>query len=82
MPAQNDLPLLIRALHEPRAYRHPVESVSLVQTHISWVLLTGAYAYKIKKPVKLHFLDFSTLALRKSACREVLRRYRRLARVV
>ncbi len=79
MPAQNDLPLLIRALHEPRAYRHPVESVSLVQTHISWVLLTGAYAYKIKKPVKLHFLDFSTLALRKTACHEELRLNRRLA---
>lgn len=38
------------------------------ETHISWVILTGKYAFKIKKPVKLSFLDFSTLAKRKTYC--------------
>jgi hypothetical protein len=51
----------------------------LVQTHISWVLLAGDYAWKIKKPVRLGFLDFSTLALRHRYCDEELRVNRRLA---
>ena len=46
---------------------------------MSWVFLTGRYAYKIKKPVKLPFVDFSTLALRRRFCREELRVNRRLA---
>lgn len=55
---------------------HPV---SLVETHISWVLLTERLAYKLKQPVRLPFLDFSTLALRKHFCEEELRLNRRLA---
>jgi aminoglycoside phosphotransferase family enzyme/predicted kinase len=55
---------------------HPV---SLVETHISWVLLTEQLAYKLKKPVQLPFVDFSTLALRKYFCEEELRLNRRLA---
>ena len=51
----------------------------MVETHISWVLLTGSYAYKIKKPVNLGFLDFSTLELRHAACLEELRLNRRCA---
>ena len=51
----------------------------LVETHVSWVFLTGRYAYKLKKPVKLPFVDFSTLALRRRYCREELRVNRRLA---
>ena len=47
---------------------HNTESISLVETHISWVLLAADYAYKIKKPVSLGFLDFSTLQLRKKYC--------------
>lgn len=43
------------------------------ETHISWVILTKAYAFKIKKPVKLSFLDFSTLALRRQLCEKELR---------
>jgi aminoglycoside phosphotransferase family enzyme/predicted kinase len=50
-----------------------------VETHVSWVFLTGRYAYKVKKPVKLPFVDFSTLALRRRYCREELRVNRRLA---
>lgn len=70
---------LITRLHDPEAYPHPVEHVECVETHISWVLLTGKYAYKVKKPVALGFLDFSTLPLRHSACLEELRLNRRFA---
>ena len=73
------LPPLIKALLEARCYAHPAQQVELVETHISWVLLAGEFAYKIKKPVKLSFLDFSTLALRKSSCLEELRLNRRFA---
>lgn len=75
----NGLPPLIRALHSPACYDHPVRDIHMVETHISWVLLTGTYAYKIKKPVNLGFLDFSTLALRRHYCEEELRLNRRLA---
>jgi uncharacterized protein len=51
-----------------------------VETHVSWVFLTGRYAYKVKKPVKLPFVDFSTLKRRKRFCDEELRVNRRLAR--
>ena len=53
--------------------------VRLVETHISWVLLADALAYKIKKPVRLPFLDFTTLAARRFYCDEELRLNRRLA---
>ena len=70
---------LIKALSEARAYPHAVATVSLVETHISWVLLTGKFAYKIKKPVNFGFLDFSTLERRRFFCYEELRLNRRLA---
>lgn len=73
------LPPLIRALHNPACYGHPAQDIRLVETHISWVLLTGTYAYKIKKPVNLGFLDFSTLEQRRFYCEEELRLNRRLA---
>jgi len=56
---------LIKALSEASAYQHKVTAFSVVETHISWVLLTGKYAYKIKKPVNFGFLDFSTLEKRR-----------------
>jgi hypothetical protein len=70
---------LISALANPRAYAHPVDSVDVIETHISWVLLAGNYAYKIKKPVKLAFVDFSDLAARRAFCEDELRLNRRLA---
>jgi aminoglycoside phosphotransferase family enzyme/predicted kinase len=73
------LPPLIRGLLSPAAYPHPVQPIRLVETHISWVLLTGPHAYKVKKPVDLGFLDFSTLDQRQRACEEELRLNRRLA---
>jgi aminoglycoside phosphotransferase family enzyme/predicted kinase len=70
---------LIASLLKPEAYPHPVASLELLETHISWVILTGTYAYKIKKSVKLDFLDFSTLRLRRHFCEEELRLNRRMA---
>ena len=70
---------MIAALRDPRRYPHPVERVELLETHISWILLTGNYAYKLKKPVSLGFLDFSTLEARRTACEEELRLNRRTA---
>ena len=63
----------------PQWYDHPVERCELIETHISWVILTGSYAYKVKKPVNLGFLDFSTLEGRRFFCEEELRLNRRLA---
>jgi aminoglycoside phosphotransferase family enzyme len=56
-----------------------VRHVEVVETHISWVLLTGQFAYKVKKPVRLDFVDFSTLARRGEACHDELRLNRRFA---
>ena len=70
---------LIEALMDPAAYPHPVSEVRLFETHISYVLLTGRFAYKIKKAVDLGFLDFSTLERRRFYCEEELRLNRRLA---
>jgi len=70
---------LIKSLQNPALYPHPVDSFKLIETHISWVLLTGSYAYKIKKPLNLGFLDFSSLAKREHYCREELRLNSRLA---
>ena len=64
---------LIQALLNPAAYPHPVTHIELIETHISWVLLTGQYAYKIKKNVQFDFLDFSTLEKRHFYCQEELR---------
>ncbi len=67
------------ALQNPALYDHPTFGFELIETHISWILLTGPFAYKIKKPVNLGFVDFSTLEKRRYYCREELRLNRRLA---
>ena len=68
------LPPLIQQMMEPGFYPHSVkEPIQLIQTHISYVLLTGDYAYKVKKPVNFGFLDFSTLEKRQHFCAEELR---------
>lgn len=75
-----DLPAWLAGLLRPEAYPHPVAApVQLIETHISWVLLTGTWVYKIKRPVDLGFVDYSTLALRKQACEDELRLNRRFA---
>ncbi|MEX2474290.1 AAA family ATPase [Marinobacter sp.] len=70
---------LILALQNPALYDHPVSDFQVLETHISQVILTGEYAYKIKKPMDFGFLDFSTLARRKHFCEEELRLNSRLA---
>ncbi|MEA5583439.1 AAA family ATPase [Nodularia harveyana UHCC-0300] len=69
-----NLPVLIQQMLKPGFYPHEVtEPIQLIQTHISYVLLTGDYAYKLKKAVNFGFLDFSTLEKRKHFCHEELR---------
>jgi aminoglycoside phosphotransferase family enzyme len=70
---------LIVGLSRREAYPFPVEQVQVHQTHISVVFLAGAFAYKIKKPVKFSFVDFSSLDHRKHFCEEEVRLNRRLA---
>ena len=70
---------LILALQNPELYDHPVKDFQVIETHISQVILTGDYAYKIKKPMDFGFLNFSTLERRKHFCAEELRLNRRLA---
>jgi aminoglycoside phosphotransferase family enzyme/predicted kinase len=70
---------LITTLQNRALYPHPVEAFEVVETHISWVLLSGPFAYKIKKPLELAFLDFSTLEKRRHFCEAELRLNRRLA---
>lgn len=70
---------LLKALQDPALYDHPIEGFTLMETHISWVLLTGDYVYKVKKPVNFGFLDYSTLDRREHFCREEVRLNRRLA---
>ena len=64
---------LIKRLLQPSAYPHSVASVELIETHISWVLLAGDFAYKIKKPLDLGFLDFHSLERRHFYCDQELR---------
>ncbi len=59
---------LIQALQNPRIYPHEIHQFEVIQTHLSWIILTGSYAYKIKKPLNLGFQDFSTLEKRKYYC--------------
>jgi uncharacterized protein len=73
------LPSALRKLLEPAAYPHPAQDVALVTTHISWVLLAGEYAYKIKRPVRYPFVDLTSLEHRRFLCEEELRLNRRFA---
>jgi aminoglycoside phosphotransferase family enzyme/predicted kinase len=70
---------LIAALLDPRRYPHPAKTVRLIETHISWILLAGRYAYKIKKSVDLGFIDTTRLETRHEHCCNELRLNRRLA---
>jgi aminoglycoside phosphotransferase family enzyme len=74
-----DLAAKVRFLSEPRAYPRVTTRVEARETHMSWVFLTDDRVYKLKKPVKYPFLDFSTLSRRGFFCEEELRLNRRLA---
>ena len=69
---------LLKRLQNPATFGPDVKSVKIIQTHISFVALTGKYAYKVKKPVNFGFLDFTNLEKRKHFCEEELRLNKRL----
>lgn len=70
---------LIQKLSDVTAYPNAIDRIEVRQTHISVVFLAGQYVYKLKKPVNLGFLDFSTLDKRRHFCEEEVRLNRRLA---
>jgi aminoglycoside phosphotransferase family enzyme/predicted kinase len=70
---------LVDRLARPEAWFEPVDGFERIETHISSVVLAGPYALKLKKPLRLDFLDFSTAALRRHSCDEELRINRRTA---
>ena len=73
------LPQFIEAMKKPEFYPHKPAEVEFIQTHISCVFIAGDFVYKIKKPLKFDFLDFTTLAQRKFFCEEELQLNKRLA---
>jgi len=73
------LPEPIATMSRPEFYAHRPASVTVVRTHISFVLLAGDHVFKLKKPVRFSFLDFSTLEARRHFCHEEVRLNRRLA---
>lgn len=70
---------LLDFLSDTESYPHRPPQVTLLQTHASWVFIAPPFVYKIKKPVSLGFLDFSTLELRHADCKHELALNRRLA---
>jgi aminoglycoside phosphotransferase family enzyme/gluconate kinase len=70
---------LVTALLDPHRYPHPATTVRVIETHISWVLLAGDYAYKIKKAVDLGFLNYADIDSRHTFCEEEVRLNRRTA---
>lgn len=70
---------LIASLQNPQVYTHTTQEFHVYETHISWVVLTGEYAYKIKKPVNFGFLDFSSLEQRRYFCEQEVKLNQRLA---
>jgi len=80
-PIEDDVSLdtKVAFLRRADAYPHPVDSVGTRETHMSWVFLTPERVYKLKKPVRFPYLDFSTLVQREAACRAELRLNRELA---
>jgi uncharacterized protein len=77
-----ELTAKVEFLLQPASYLEPTRRVDAIETHMSWVFLSDLYAYKLKKPIRLAFLDFSTLERRKHYCEEEVRLNRRLAPAV
>ena len=71
---------IIKQLLNPEVFNHPVNTLDVKETHISWVILTGDFAYKIKKNIVYDFIDYSNIALRKKYCHDELRLNRKLAK--
>jgi len=64
---------MLEALKRNETYDEPVKEIRMIQTHISWVFLTGDFVYKIKKPVDFGFLDFTMLEKRKKFCEKEMK---------
>ncbi len=77
-----DISTKVDFLRQPASYPGHPAGVNVIQTHMSWVFLTDRLVYKLKKPVRLEFLDFSTLERRHHDCLEEVRLNQRLARGV
>ena len=73
------IPELIKGLLKPEAYQEQPSAIELCQTHISYLIFTPEFVYKIKKPVDFGFLDYTTLESRLRLCNEELRLNRRLS---
>jgi aminoglycoside phosphotransferase family enzyme/predicted kinase len=69
---------LIAFLKSPASYPHRPAEVRAIQTHISWVFIASPFVFKVKKPVNLGFLDFSTLGKRHYFCQREIELNRRL----
>lgn len=74
-----ELETLVRNLQRAQAFPHPVRDFEVIETHISFILLTGDYAYKFKKPIDLGFLNFTDPDKRRFYCDEELRLNRRFS---
>jgi uncharacterized protein len=70
---------LITFLESPASYPHAPAEVRVIQTHISWVFIVSPFVFKVKKPLNLGFLDFSTLEKRRYFCQREVELNRRLA---
>ena len=69
----------VRFLRRPDSYPERPRAVEVKESHMSWVFLTDSYAYKLKKPVRYSYLDYSTLAARAENCAAEVRLNRRFA---
>lgn len=78
-PADNMTDAKVAFLRQPASYPDASASIEVVETHMSWVFLTDRFVYKLKKPIRLLFLDFSSVERRKHFCEEEVRLNRRLA---
>ncbi len=74
-----DISAKVAFLSRPSSYANHPAHIEIIQTHMSWIFLTDRFVYKLKKPVRLDFLNFSTLEQRHLNCLEELRLNRRLA---
>lgn len=75
----NQTRILASQLQNSKLYPFPIQEFKLIETHVSLVILTGTYAYKIKKPVDFEFLNFTTLEQRHHFCQKELELNQRLA---
>jgi aminoglycoside phosphotransferase family enzyme len=78
-PALDTDERLIAFLESPESYPHRAIEVRAIQTHISWVFIAPPFVFKVKKPVNLGFLDFSTLEKRHHFCQREIQLNRRLS---